>query len=315
MNERASTEEVAARAEFTAEIAARDIQSAVLRREIEKQAGLIRKLNGETAAKSKECASLKSRVASCNAEMEKMQKSLSAAQDRFLDEIKEAQAGLRRLEAKREEVAADNVRLVAEKARLEEALAAAQKGNDGLAARLESMGARKEEAVADNARLASENSRLSKELAAAKGRIDELSTALSSAQRDSAMFKAKADGRYSEILGLNARLKEAQAAAAEASDKAETVGRQLVAANAALRECREREDARGFSKCLHRFAKGVMPYGFTCMWKRMAYGIAEDKPLFYYPGFFRRTMRVVKFSLPYFVVAAFRRNRRDKDKR
>ena len=288
--------------------------------ERERSGGLMARLEA-MEAKKEEVVADNARLASENA-------SLSTAQDRLLSEVKGAResngallARLEAMEAKKEEVAADNARLVSENARMEEALAAskgrvddlsvalaaAQEGNDGLVARLEAMEAKNEESVADNAKLISENVRLAVELAEAKGRADDLSAALSASQDGSKQFKLKADRRFAEIAVLKERLKKSQAAEAASKGKAESTGRQLAAANRALRECRAREDARRLSKRFHRLAKGIMPYGFTCTWKRMAYGIVEDKPLLYYPGFFKRARRVVKFSLPYFVVAAFKR--------
>ena len=252
-------------------------------------------------------------------------------------------ARLESMGAEKESAVADNARLVSENARLVEELATAngrayalssaknraeelsaslsatqerllaevdgaRERSDALMTRLEAMETKKEEVVADNARLVAENVHLSEDLAEAKGRADDLSAALSAAREGSAQLKLKADLRFAEIAVLKERLKKAQAAEVAAKGKAEFAGKQLAAANKALRECREREDARRFSRRLRRFARGIMPYGLVCMWKRMAYGIVEDKPLFYYPGFFNRAKRVLKFLLPYFAVTALKRS-------
>ena len=352
MNKRIGTRNTKTRAGIAADVAVGNIHVAVLQREIEKQAGIIRKLNGNIVEKSRECASLQSdlsrrddtiadlrgRAASCDERVEEARKSLVAAQERFLDEIKnerERSGGLisrlEAMEATNEEVVAENARLVSENARMEEALAASKgkaadmaaalsaaqerfldeiknerERSGGLISRLEAMEAKNEKVVADSARLTSENVRLAEELAVARDEAKKLSASLSASQDGSRQFKLKADQRFAEIAVLKERLKKSQVAEAAMKDRAESVGRQLAAANKALRECREREDACRLSKRLNRLAKGVMPYGFVCMWKRMAYGIVEDKPLFYYPGFFKRARRAVKFALPYFAVVVFK---------
>ena len=81
------------------------------------------------------------------------------------------------------------------------------------------------------------------------------------------------------------------------------------------RSCREVIDlkrrlaSRSVRKRFNCLIKGLLPYGVTCTWKRMVYGICEDRPLFAFPGFFKRCWRIVKFSSPYFVVALFKRMR------
>lgn len=58
---------------------------------------------------------------------------------------------------------------------------------------------------------------------------------------------------------------------------------------------------------LRRIIKNIAPYGVTCAWKRRRYGIVEDRPLLYYPGLCKRLKRIVKFSLPYFLVSRVKR--------
>ena len=311
------------------------------------------RLVSENARLAEELATANGRadaLASAKNRAEELSASLSATQDRLLAEVEGVRksngvlvARLESMGAEKESAVADNARLVSENARLVEELATAngrayalssaknraeelsaslsatqerllaevdgaRERSDALMTRLEAMETKKEEVVADNARLVAENVHLSEDLAEAKGRADDLSAALSAAREGSAQLKLKADLRFAEIAVLKERLKKAQAAEVAAKGKAEFAGKQLAAANKALRECREREDARRFSRRLRRFARGIMPYGLVCMWKRMAYGIVEDKPLFYYPGFFNRAKRVLKFLLPYFAVTALKRS-------
>ena len=108
-------------------------------------------------------------------------------------------------------------------------------------------------------------------------------------------YAREIEARDGKIRALRSELEKAKA--------------KLAAANVSLREFREREDARRLVKRLHRLVKAVLPYGLVCTWKRMAYGIVEDRPLLYYPGFMKRTRRIAKFSLPYFAVALFKRAR------
>ena len=292
---------------------------------------------GDVEAARKDIAALSEKLADAARENGRLAEEASGLRRRLDEAVSGAEAVRRELEGKIESLGSDvaamhdctreNARLSKELAEakgraadLSEALSTVQdrllsevKGarecNSALMSRLEAMEEKKEEVVADNARLASENARLTEELAEARGRAADLSAALSASQDGSKQFKLKADRRFAEIAVLKERLKKSQAAEAASKGKAESTGRQLAAANRALRECREREDACRLSKRIHRFAKGVMPYGLTCMWKRMAYGIAEDKPLLYYPGFFKRARRVIKFLLPYFAVAAFKREK------
>ena len=216
-------------------------------------------------------------------------------------------ARLTAAESKKDELSSAKAELLAENARiagecrathdaLDRSLSDAEalrEGNKDLISRLETAEAEKSALSSTNAKLAADSNRLEKELGTAK--------------KASAQFKQKADSRYAEIQACKAKLKKAQAAEASARKMAETVGRQLSSAKMSLRACREREDARRPVKRFHRLVKALLPYGFVCTWKRMVYGIVEDMPLFYYPGFMKRARRVAKFSLPYFAVAAFKR--------
>lgn len=53
--------------------------------------------------------------------------------------------------------------------------------------------------------------------------------------------------------------------------------------------------------------KYLLPYGFMYRWLKSRYGIIVDQPLFFYPGFFKRMKRVLKFTLPFGVVEAWKR--------
>ena len=219
----------------------------------------------------------------------------------------DAMARLTAAESGKEALSADRANLLVENARIAEECRvthdaldrslsdaeALREGNKDLISRLETAEAEKSALSSTNAKLAADSNRLEKELGMAKNA--------------SAQFKQKADSRYAEIQVCKAKLKKAQAAEASARKMAETVGRQLSSAKMSLRACREREDARRPVKRFHRLVKALLPYGFVCTWKRMVYGIVEDMPLSYYPGFMKRARRVAKFSLPYFAVAAFKR--------
>lgn len=62
-------------------------------------------------------------------------------------------------------------------------------------------------------------------------------------------------------------------------------------------------------KFIRGLLKQFVPYGLMCVWLRRHYGIVEDVPLLFYPGFFKRVRRVVKFSLPYGLVKRFKAKR------
>ena len=313
-------------------IAQKDIQIAVYVREIEAQAGEIRALRSELgkakAASDSERASysakmkdFQGKMTSLESEASRIGKTLSeeraaahAAQERFLSEIESMRKGnadvmarLTAAESGKEALSADKAKLTAENARIAEECRAThealdrslsdaealREGNKDLVSRLETAEAEKSALSATNVKLAADGNRLEKELGMAKNA--------------SAQFKQKADSRFAEIASLKGKLKKAQDAEAAARRRADSAERNLSAANRSLHACREREDARRPVKRFHRLVKALLPYGFVCTWKRMVYGIVEDMPLFYYPGFMKRARRVAKFSLPYFAVAAFKR--------
>lgn len=242
----------------------------------------------------------------CRAAREALDRSLSDAEFLRKGNV-EMMARLTAAESKKDELSSAKAELLAENARIAEECCAAREaldrslsdaealreGNKDLVSRLETAESEKAALSSTNAKMAADGNRLEKELETAKNA--------------SAQFKQKADSRYAEIQACKAKLKKAQAAEASARKMAETVGRQLSSAKMSLRACREREDARRPVKRFHRLVKALLPYGFVCTWKRMVYGIVEDMPLFYYPGFMKRARRVAKFSLPYFAVAAFKR--------
>ena len=245
----------------------------------------------------------------CRAAREALDRSLSDAEFLRKGNV-EMMARLTAAESKKDELSSAKAELLAENARIagecratHEALdrslsdaEALREGNKDLTSRLETAESEKAALSATNVKLAADGNRLEKELGMA--------------EKASAQFKQKADSRFAEIASLKAKLKKAQDAEAAARRRADSAERNLSAANRSLRACREREDARRPVKRFHRLVKAVMPYGMVCTWKRMAYGIVEDKPLFYYPGLMKRTRRIAKFLLPYFAVAVFRRDRR-----
>ena len=228
-----------------------------------------------------------------------------------------------KLVAEKESLSADKAKLVAENVRIAEECRAVreamdrslasveflQEGNRGLMSRLEAGDAERADLSSANAMLTADNSRLEGELGTARAYGKDQEAKLSAEKALSAQFKQKADARYAEIASVKGKLKKSQDAEASAIRRAESAESKLSAANRLLRECREREDARRLVKRFHRLVKGLLPYGLVCTWKRMAYGICEDRPLFAYPGFFRKCWRIVKFFLPYFVVAPFNRAR------
>lgn len=303
--------------------------------------------DSERAAHNAKMTDCQNKVSSLEADVSQLGKTISeeraaahAAQERFLSEIEAMRKGnadaMSRLAASelekssvlaaKEALSADKAKLLAENARMAEECRAARdaldrshsdveflrEGNRGLMSRLENAESEKSVLSSANEKLVADNNRLFNELGAARAYGKDQAEKLSAEKTASAQFKQKADSRYVEIEAYKSKLKKAQDAEASARRKAESVGRQLSSANMSLRECREREDARRPVKRFHRLVKAVMPYGMVCMWKRMAYGIAEDKPLFYYPGLMKRTRRIVKFSLPYFAVAVFKRARHGK---
>ena len=71
------------------------------------------------------------------------------------------------------------------------------------------------------------------------------------------------------------------------------------------------DNAKKATKRLKRPLRGTIknfvPYGIMVRWLEFRYGKIIDKPLFYYPGFFKRAKRLIKFCLPYFVAMRFRK--------
>ena len=112
-----------------------------------------------------------------------------------------------------------------------------------------------------------------------------------------------------EKAELQAKLDASQRLASALQCKLDETTRHLDKIRREVKAFRAARRSRTMRKRFNRMVKGLLPYGVTCMWKRMAYGIAEDKPLFAYRGFLKRSRRVVKFLMPYFVVALFRRMR------
>ncbi len=257
------------------------------------------------------------------AELAAEKESLSADKAKLVAEKESLSADKAKLVAEKESLSADKAKLVAENVRIAEECRAVreamdrslasveflQEGNRGLMSRLEAGDAERADLSSANAMLTADNSRLEGELGTARAYGKDQEAKLSAEKALSAQFKQKADARYAEIASVKGKLKKSQDAEASAIRRAESAESKLSAANRLLRECREREDARRLVKRFHRLVKGLLPYGLVCTWKRMAYGICEDRPLFAYPGFFRKCWRIVKFFLPYFVVAPFNRAR------
>ena len=67
------------------------------------------------------------------------------------------------------------------------------------------------------------------------------------------------------------------------------------------------DNAKKAAKRLRRITKQFIPYGIMVRWLKFKYEETIDEPLFYYSGFFKKTKRLIKFSLPYFVVMRFRK--------
>ena len=174
---------------------------------------------------------------------------------------------------------------------------------------------------------------LSVAVAEAKEVASALHAARAEADRERAEVTRKLIERDDEYAKLSVRLSKVQAEANRERDEASRklldkvdeceklsvalnqANTDLASARNAIRMLSDQVESRSWRKRIHRIMKGLLPYGVTCTWKRMAYGIAEDRPLFAYPGFFKRCRRIVKFLLPYFVVALFRRMRYGKSRR
>lgn len=273
----------------------------------------------EIESMRKDGADIMARLAAVEAE----RNALSADKAELAAEKESLSADKAKLVAEKESLSADKAKLVAENVRIAEECRAVreamdrslasveflQEGNRGLMSRLEAGDAERADLSSANAMLTADNSRLEGELGTARAYGKDQEAKLSAEKALSAQFKQKADARYAEIASVKGKLKKSQDAEASAIRRAESAESKLSAANRLLRECREREDARRLVKRFHRLVKGLLPYGLVCTWKRMAYGICEDRPLFAYPGFFRKCWRIVKFFLPYFVVAPFNRAR------
>ena len=131
---------------------------------------------------------------------------------------------------------------------------------------------------------------------------------------------ASCDKIRKELMEQNARLGKERAEVQKklAASEQRVMARQhdlqqmeqmLAKAQQTIKALKDMQASRTLRKRFNRLVKGLLPYGVTCTWKRMAYGIVEDRPLFAYPGFLKRIRRLVKFTLPYFLVMAFRRVR------
>ena len=277
----------------------------------------------ELAAAKAELTAENVRIAEeCRAAREALERSLADAEflrkgnAEMMARLTAVEKGKEVLASAKAELEVENARIAGECRAVREALDRSRSDAEflredtrSIMARLEAAESEKSELVLANDKLVADNNRLTDELGTARAYGKDREAKLSTEKAASAQFKQKADARYAEIASLKAKLKKAQDAETLAKRRAESADRQLSVANKALRECRAREDSRRPVKRFHRLVKAVLPYGLVCMWKRMAYGIAEDKPLLYYPGLMKRMRRIVKFMLPYCVVAIFKREK------
>ena len=150
--------------------------------------------------------------------------------------------------------------------------------------------------------LAAERDELRRQLAASQARANALKGERDAVAGNLAASQARANALKGERDALAGKLTTTKSTLDNAT-------RRLDVSRREVRQLREQQESRSWRKRFHRLIKGILPYGVVCTWKRMAYGISEDQPLFAYPGFFKRCWRIVKFLLPYFVVAFFKRLR------
>ena len=154
----------------------------------------------------------------------------------------------------------------------------------------------------NKAALAAERDELRRQLAASQARANALKGERDAVAGNLAASQARANALKGERDALAGKLTTTKSTLDNAT-------RRLDVSRREVRQLREQQESRSWRKRFHRLIKGILPYGVVCTWKRMAYGISEDQPLFAYPGFFKRCWRIVKFLLPYFVVAFFKRLR------
>lgn len=128
------------------------------------------------------------------------------------------------------------------------------------------------------------------------------------AERDNACIE-RAD-RAQRVEGLKAELAACKSQQAATSSQLDEQRRMAANLDSQLKNLMavvvdERERRRPVRR-IKALVKGVLPYGVVCAWQRMVYGSGYERPLFAYPGVFKRMKRIVKFSLPYGLVKIYR---------
>ena len=246
---------------------------------------------------------------------------VAAERDAARDELAGIKGARDALQAKLANVTGENVRLETVLAELKKDVATLTGARDALQA--------ERAAVADeNARLETALAELKKDvvsLTGERGALEGLQAA-TAAERDSlrqqlAASQARADALKGERDALAGNLAASQARANALKGERDALARNLTTTKSLLnnttrsldairrevRQLREQQESRSWRKRFNRLVKGLLPYGVVCTWKRMVYGICEDRPLFAYPGFFKRCRRIVKFALPYLAIALVKR--------
>lgn len=128
------------------------------------------------------------------------------------------------------------------------------------------------------------------------------------AERDKARIEC-AD-RAQRVEGLKAELAVCRSQQAATSSQLDEQRRMAANLDSQLKNLMsivvdERERRRPMRR-IKALIKGALPYGVVCAWQRMVYGSGYERPLFAYPGVFKRMKRIVKFSLPYAAVKKYR---------
>ena len=297
-------------ADRDAAIAALEKRIAALEKRIEEKEGEMAGLNGRLAESVKEEGRLGVELSAAARDLADRDAAIAALEKRIV-------ALERRIEEKDCELAGLNSRL-AEAVKEGNSLEVALAGQRAICTEQE------ETIVSANRRIGS----LECELAAATARNKELAArnAVAEGERKDSLVKlaesrTKADRlevERKQLEGRIASIQERESAARRQNvslqGELSRVRQDLAAVHRNVRLLNDSLAAQSLERRFQRFFFGVMPYGVTSMWKRMAYGHAEDRSLFAYPGFFKKCRRIVKFSMPYFLVCGFRRFRYGKGK-
>ena len=292
------------------DVATRDIQIAVLRREIDAQAAELRTANAMRRKSEVEVAALKEACSRFEGELEKGRGNLSAANEeieRLRRQLKVAHDEFAKLQGELKNAHDESAKLQGE-------LKNAHDESAKLQGELKNAHDESAKLQGDLVAAQGEVELKKAELAFAQRESAEKTSALSAAMAHAEELRQEGAGHLKRGSDLQARLAAAQsecAAARESLERERKQAEQLRAdcrkAEQAVLDRLELQERRRVGTYVRRAFAFFLPYGLVCWLKRKCLGIEEDKPLLHFPGFFKRIRRCVKFAAPYGAVRQFRR--------